>query len=203
MQWSGHAIRESAAAPSRWCSREVCRRANGSGCVRRSRRVSSPAPVKYGYCNVGEVESGPRELVGRSGVLALSAPDAVRRPGVGASPVARRRTSRPGGAGCEHGDRRERRVGCGDPAWRSRGRDRCRRGGLPRGVAGRSDSRLRRRAGRHQCLSRGCRNVAGCSLRHTAGCAARSGRGGPCAAGRPRASRLRSRSRHSRRPSSR
>ena len=25
-----------------------------------------PAPVKYGYCNVGEVESGPRELVGRA-----------------------------------------------------------------------------------------------------------------------------------------
>jgi threonine dehydrogenase-like Zn-dependent dehydrogenase len=24
-----------------------------------------PAPVKYGYCNVGEVESGPSELVGR------------------------------------------------------------------------------------------------------------------------------------------
>jgi threonine dehydrogenase-like Zn-dependent dehydrogenase len=25
-----------------------------------------PAPVKYGYCNVGEVESGPRDLVGRT-----------------------------------------------------------------------------------------------------------------------------------------
>ena len=25
-----------------------------------------PGPVKYGYCNVGEVESGPAELVGRS-----------------------------------------------------------------------------------------------------------------------------------------
>ena len=42
---------------------------------------SFPAPVKYGYASVGEVERGPADARGTSRVRAPSAPDAVRRPG--------------------------------------------------------------------------------------------------------------------------
>jgi len=33
-----------------------------------------PAPVKYGYCMVGEVEAGPEHLTGRRGPCPRSAP---------------------------------------------------------------------------------------------------------------------------------
>ncbi len=64
--WCRRSSAGSAAARSRWCSADACRRANGRGCVRLSRRASFPAPVKYGYTSVGRVECGPSDLKGRT-----------------------------------------------------------------------------------------------------------------------------------------
>src|SRR5215207_3945448 len=63
--WSARCGPASAAAPRRWCSGEVCRRASTWRCARRSRRGDFPGPVKYRYLNVGTVEHGPPELRGR------------------------------------------------------------------------------------------------------------------------------------------
>ncbi len=38
-----------------------------------------PAPVKYGYLSVGQVEEGPAGLRGRTVFCLYSAPDALRR----------------------------------------------------------------------------------------------------------------------------
>ena len=45
-----------------------------------------PAPVKYGYLNVGLVEQGPSELLGRPGLLPLPPPDPLRGAGLRGDP---------------------------------------------------------------------------------------------------------------------
>ena len=76
--------------------------------------------------------------------VALSAPDAVRGAGHRRARRARRRAGRAGGARREHGNRRERRVGCGHRPRRPRDGRRRRHGGLPRGVARLPNPGLRR-----------------------------------------------------------
>ena len=84
----------------------ACRKASGRGCARRFRRASFPRPVKYGYTNVGRVEGGPAELTGRTVFALCTAPDALRRAGVGGARVA--------------GGRAARAEPCSPPTWRPR-----------------------------------------------------------------------------------
>ena len=72
-----------------------------------------PAPVKYGYLNVGVVEQGPADLLGRTVFCLYPAPDPVRRAGRCGDRGARRRARRPGGAGRHGGDRGQRALGRG------------------------------------------------------------------------------------------
>ena len=53
-----------------------------------------PAPVEYGYLNVGEVEDGPGRAGRAERVLPRPAPDPLRRPGRRRDPRARRRAAR-------------------------------------------------------------------------------------------------------------
>ena len=54
--WCARSSAASAAAPKRSCSTAACRPASTSGCARRFRPATFPAPVKYGYASVGLVE---------------------------------------------------------------------------------------------------------------------------------------------------
>ena len=76
--WCARCTPASAAARRPSSSAAGCRRASTRPCGRRSRRATSPRPVKYGYLSVGVVERGPAELLGPHRLLPLPAPDAVR-----------------------------------------------------------------------------------------------------------------------------
>ncbi len=109
-----------------------------------------PAPVKYGYCNVGVVEQGPAALVGRRVFCLYPHQDRYVVP-VGALhalpdelPPARAVLAR------EFGNRRQRAVGCGAARRRSRRRDRRRHRRLSRGLARRANRRRRGRAHRRR-----------------------------------------------------
>ena len=133
-------------------------RTNISGCGRRFRPATFPAPIKYGYASVGRIEQRPARAAGPHGLRAPSAPDALRRPG------RRRCTS------CPTMCRPARAVLTAyletaiNGLWDARphigdrivGRRRRHRR-LSGRLAGWTHSGLRRRAGRHQPAARGDR----------------------------------------------
>ena len=71
----------SAAAPSAWSSRAGSPPSEQERMRAPMQEGDFPFPVKYGYCASGIVEDGPRDLVGRDGVLPASAPGSLRRAG--------------------------------------------------------------------------------------------------------------------------
>ncbi len=79
--WCARCAPASAAAPRRWSSAAASRRASTRPCARRSRRATFPAPVKYGYLNVGVVEQGPPDLRGRTVFCLYPHQTALRRAG--------------------------------------------------------------------------------------------------------------------------
>ena len=79
-----------------------------------------PAPVEYGYLNVGEVEDGPGGAGRADRVLPRPAPDPLRRPGRRRDPGARTPCRRP--APCWPAPSRPRSTPCGTPRrWSATG----------------------------------------------------------------------------------
>ena len=60
------ALRRSAAAPRRWSSAAACPTSQYAAMRAPFQEGDFPGPVKYGYLNVGVVEHGPPELLGRT-----------------------------------------------------------------------------------------------------------------------------------------
>ena len=79
-----------------------------------------PAPVKYGYASVGEVEEGPADLAGRVVFALYPAPDALRRAGRRRARAAGRHAAGPRGAGRQPRDGDQRRLGRAAARRRSR-----------------------------------------------------------------------------------
>ena len=156
----------SAAAPKRSCSRAACRRASTQRMRAPFQAGEFPAPVKYGYASVGEVERGPRELQRPTRVRAAIR---IRR----ATSCRRRRARR-----CPTACRRQRAVLAANletainGLWDARPHvgDRITVVGagtvgcLVAWLAG-ADAGLRRRAGRHQPAARADRARARRALR--------------------------------------
>jgi hypothetical protein len=74
---------------------------------------SFDGPVKYGYSNVGIVESGPPELLGRSVFCLYPHQTRYVVPCIVRPPAAARCAAAAGGAGRQPRDRDQRPVGCG------------------------------------------------------------------------------------------
>jgi hypothetical protein len=70
-----------------------------------------PAPVKYGYINVGEVEQGPAQLIGRTIYCLYPHQTRYQVPATRCTPLPDGHCARARGAGREPGDRRQRALG--------------------------------------------------------------------------------------------
>ena len=64
--WCARCAPASAAAPRRWCSRGRVPESQYAAMRAPFQEGDFPGPVKYGYLNVGVVERGPADLVGRT-----------------------------------------------------------------------------------------------------------------------------------------
>ena len=105
------AVRRSAAAPRRWSSRGRVPASQHDAMRAPFQDGDFPGPVKYGYLNVGVVEDGPPELLGRTVFCLHPHQTAYVVPGDRGDRRAGRRAGRPGGARRHRRDRRQRAVG--------------------------------------------------------------------------------------------
>ena len=109
-----------------------------------------PFPVKYGYAAVGRIENGSDRLARQDRLCAPPAPDRVQHPCERRGGASGGRAATARGAGGQHGNRAQRRVGRGTGTGRPHRRCRSRRGRFPRRLSVRADFRCRRHARRHQ-----------------------------------------------------